>query len=68
MLVGGNGALGLSAPGQGNQGNVKVALPLMPEWLKYDWVGGGRESATGLASFGIYRGSPPLIFRREVYR
>jgi len=68
MLVSGNGALGLSAPGQGNQGSVKVALPLMPEWLKYDWVGGGRESATGLASFGIYRGSPPLIFRREVYR
>ncbi len=68
MLLGGNGALGLSAPGQGNRGNVKVALPLMPEWLKYDWVGGGRESATGLASFGIYRGSPPLIFRREVYR
>jgi MSHA biogenesis protein MshQ len=68
ILDGGKGTLGLSAPGQGNQGGVKVALPLMPEWLKYDWTGKGRESAAGLASFGIYRGPPPLIFRREVYR
>ncbi len=67
-LDGGEGALVLSAPGEGNQGGVTVTMPAMPEWLKYNWTGGGRVSAAGLASFGIYRGSPPLIFRREVYR
>ncbi|NKQ11420.1 hypothetical protein DQ405_012730 [Pseudomonas sp. SST3] len=68
VLEGGKGILGLSAPGQGNQGTVRVTLPSMPEWLKYNWTGEGRESAAGLASFGIYSGSRPLIFRRELYR
>lgn len=68
VLEGGKGILGLSAPGQGNQGTVRVTLPSVPEWLKYNWTGEGRESAAGLASFGIYSGSRPLIFRRELYR
>ncbi|MCH2341299.1 MAG: hypothetical protein MK363_15570 [Pseudomonas sp.] len=68
VLDGGKGILGLSAPGEGKQGTAKVTLPSMPEWLKYNWTGEGRESAAGLASFGIYSGSKPLIFRREVYR
>ena len=27
-----------------------------------------RQAAVGLATFGIYKGAAPLIFRREVYR
>jgi len=72
--VAGQGAVRLPAPGQ--EGSVGVglsglqgALPLLP-WLLYDWDGdaASREAARGLATFGIYRGSAPLIFRREVYR
>lgn len=65
----GTGQINLSAPGRGNDGSLQLTLPVMPDWLRYDWDGNGaRESARGLASFGIYKGSPPLIFRREVYR
>jgi MSHA biogenesis protein MshQ len=70
----GVGQLGLTAPGAGNTGSVRVhfagapspALP--PTWLHYDWTGTGREAARGLATFGIYSGPTPLIFRRELYR
>lgn len=66
----GSGLVGLTAPGAGNEGSVRVSfLPaLPPTWLYYDWNGNGREMASGLATFGIYRGATPLIFRRELYR
>src|SRR5690606_13092575 len=64
----GVGQILLSAPGAGNDGSVQVELPGLPAWLLYDWNGTGRQGARGLASFGIYQGSPPLIFRRELYR
>ena len=66
----GVGVLNLTAPGVGNDGSVRASfLPaLPPTWLYYDWQGNGREMARGLATFGIYQGSPPLIFRRELYR
>ena len=64
----GVGQVALSAPGSGNDGSVEVSLPGMPDWLRYDWRGAGREAGRGLASFGIYAGSKPLIFRRELYR
>ncbi|MBU1284031.1 MAG: hypothetical protein KKC81_11655 [Gammaproteobacteria bacterium] len=66
----GVGLLNLTAPGAGNDGSVRASfLPaLPPTWLYYDWQGNGREMARGLATFGIYQGSPPLIFRRELYR
>jgi MSHA biogenesis protein MshQ len=66
----GSGLVGLTAPGAGNEGSVRVSfLPaLPPTWLYYDWSGSGREMASGLATFGIYRGAAPLIFRRELYR
>jgi MSHA biogenesis protein MshQ len=58
----------LSAPGNGNDGSVQVRFASAPSWLHYPWNGAARQAAVGLASFGIYKGSPPLIFRREMYR
>ncbi len=68
----GGGQLRLSAPGSGNDGSVQAGFATLPTWLYYDWdatgVASGRRAASGLASFGIYRGATPLIFRRELYR
>ncbi len=47
---------------------VQVSFPASPSWLQYPWDGANRQLARGLASFGIYRGAAPLIFRRELYR
>ena len=63
----GLGQLALSAPGAGNDGSVQGSFAAMPTWLYYDWDGSGRRAASGLASFGIYQGAAPLIFRREIY-
>lgn len=76
----GVGGINLSAPGSGNDGSALVSLPALagcgqlgvsqclPVWLWYDWHGSGRELPQGLATFGIYKGSKPVIFRRELYR
>lgn len=61
-------ALLLSAPGSGNDGSVQVSFPSAPSWLQYPWDGATRSAARGLASFGIYKGAAPLIYRRELYR
>lgn len=66
--VAGVGRLQLSAPGSGNDGSVQVRFAGAPSWLQYPWNGATRQAAVGLASFGIYKGSPPVIFRREMYR
>jgi len=67
-IISGVGQLQLSAPGAGNDGSVQATLTV-PDWLLYDWAGTGtRQAARGLAAFGIYQGSRPLIFRRELYR
>lgn len=63
----GLGQLALSAPGAGNDGSVQGSFAAMPSWLYYDWDGSGRRAASGLATFGIYKGAAPLIFRREIY-
>ncbi|MDP3845773.1 MAG: LamG-like jellyroll fold domain-containing protein [Pseudomonas sp.] len=58
----------LSAPGVGNDGSVRLTYTT-PTWLQFDWDGNGSlEPASGLATFGIYKGATPLIFRRELYR
>jgi len=49
-------------------GSGRVGFPGVPRWLWYDWRGEGREPSRGLATFGIYKGPKPLIFRRELYR
>ena len=67
-LTAGIGQILMSAPGADNYGSVQVELPGLPAWLMYDWNSAGRQAARGMASFGIYEGSKPLIFRREVYR
>ncbi len=64
----GGGSVSLSAPGAGNDGSVQVSFPASPSWLRYPWDGANRQLARGLASFGIYQGAAPLIFRRELYR
>lgn len=58
----------LSAPGSGNDGSVQVSFQSAPAWLQYPWDGVSRSAARGLATFGIYKGAAPLIFRRELYR
>lgn len=66
--AGANRFVKLTAPGLGNEGSVRVT-PTVPELLRYDWDGSGSfQNPSGLATFGIYQGSKPLIFRREVYR
>ena len=69
----GQGSVRLPAPGK--EGSVSVGLSGLEgatpalAWLLYDWnADGSREAARGLATFGIYRGSAPLVFRREIYR
>ncbi|MDO9321509.1 MAG: hypothetical protein Q7U01_07730, partial [Pseudomonas sp.] len=62
------GSVLLGAPGSGNDGSVQVRYPSMPSWLHFAWDGVTRSEARGLASFGIYKGATPLIFRREMYR
>ncbi len=66
--AGANRFVELTAPGLGNEGSVRVT-PMVPELLRYDWDGSGSfQNPSGLATFGIYQGPKPLIFRREVYR
>lgn len=60
------GGLTVAAPNV--TGSARVGFPDVPEWLWYDWNNDGREASLGLATFGIYKGPQPLIFRREVYR
>ncbi len=58
----------LSAPGAASSGSMPLTYAA-PAWLKFDWNGDGvLDDPSGLATFGIYRGAAPLIFRRELYR
>jgi cytoskeletal protein CcmA (bactofilin family) len=67
-VTGYRGLLVLSAPGRGHTGSATAGFPDVPDWLWYDWRGEGTEASRGLATFGIYGGPKPLIFRRELYR
>lgn len=64
----GLGSLLLSAPGSSNDGSVQAFYSTQPSWLYFAWDGTARSAARGMASFGIYRGATPLIYRRELYR
>lgn len=71
LVVKGIEQIVLKAPAGGKTGSVKV-MPTLEgaEWLKYVWEEDAVDvsAPTGLATFGIYKGSTPLIFRRELYR
>lgn len=66
----GRGEYILVAPGEDSAGSQWVTFGNpAPEWLQFDWNEDGvLDSPRGLATFGIYKGAAPLIFRREVYR
>ena len=70
QFVAGKNTLTFSAPGEDNIGHIDITADLssMP-WLQFDWNGNGShgDNPTGRASFGIFKGSEKLIFRREVY-
>jgi MSHA biogenesis protein MshQ len=68
VLSDGSGTVTLSEPGEDNHGSIGLRFPSMESWLQYGWDGAGRRSATGTATFGVYQGATPLIFRRELYR
>ncbi|WP_422910551.1 DUF6701 domain-containing protein [Pseudomonas sp. MAC6] len=66
----GRGEYILTAPGENSAGSQWVTFGNpAPEWLQFDWSEDGvLDNPSGLATFGIYKGAAPLIFRREVYR
>ncbi|MOA40112.1 hypothetical protein D3C78_1619500 [compost metagenome] len=67
-VVGGGRYL-LRAPADGSSGSTLLTYDGVPAWLQFDRDGDGTlDKPSGLATFGIYRGSAPLIYRREVYR
>jgi MSHA biogenesis protein MshQ len=72
MALAGGGAYLLKAPGESSGGSQWVTFGSeqspAPEWLRFDWDEDGElDNPRGLATFGIYKGAAPLIFRREVY-
>ncbi len=66
--IAGSFNLYLKAPGQNFTGDIAVTLT-SPTWLQFDWDGDGNHDndATGIASFGLYRGDDRVIYWREVF-
>ena len=61
--------LTFSAPGQGNNGTGQFTIDLLNSlpWLRYDWSENDspNDNVTGSITFGIYKSSERLIYRRE---
>jgi len=56
----------LTAPGEGNTGDVGVTFSV-PVWLQADFDGDGTlENPSALATFGVYRGNDRIIYWQEV--
>ncbi|MEP1216477.1 MAG: DUF6701 domain-containing protein [Marinobacter sp.] len=56
----------LSAPGEGNRGNVRATFSV-PLWLRGDFSeDGALEDPSALATFGVYRGNDRIIYWQEV--
>jgi MSHA biogenesis protein MshQ len=64
VLLAGDAAFRLTAPGSGNNGYVTITVAT-PSWLKYPWISSTATDASARATFGIYKS--PLIYRRENY-
>jgi MSHA biogenesis protein MshQ len=56
----------LAAPGANNSGAMTVT-PTAPAWLQYPWNNGSNLSPSGMATFGVFPGTPTRIYQREVY-
>ncbi|MEH6813691.1 MAG: DUF6701 domain-containing protein [Motiliproteus sp.] len=54
----------LQAPGAGKDGQVDVTYSV-PDWLKFDWFGGGDVNPVGQVTFGVYRGHDRIIYWKE---
>jgi len=59
-------ALELSAPGDGNTGQLDLRFNV-DSWLRYDWNGGGDVSPQGQVTFGRYRGHDRVIYWKEQF-
>ena len=60
----GGSELLLTAPGEGNTGDVGVTFTV-PGWLQGDFDGDGTlENPSALATFGVYRGNDRVIYWR----
>lgn len=72
QAVAGGGSYLIKAPADGSSGSARLTYDGVSSWLQFDWDGDGGldddDKPSGLATFGIYRGPAPLIFRRELYR
>ncbi|MFW5427337.1 MAG: DUF6701 domain-containing protein, partial [Methylophagaceae bacterium] len=70
-LANGSALLSLSAPGEDNQGyvNIRSQISGSYNWLLGDYNGNGiyDNEASARASFGLFKGSDTIIFRREIY-
>lgn len=70
-LIGGNGAISLSAPGEDNQGYVDIQTNIATThpWLlgDHDNTGIYNDESQSRASFGLFKGDDNMIFRRELY-
>jgi len=70
-LLNGTATLTLSAPGEDNEGYVDIRsqLSISAPWLLGDYDNDGHydDNPTGRASFGLFKGSDNIIFRRELY-
>ncbi|WP_020675481.1 DUF6701 domain-containing protein [Geopsychrobacter electrodiphilus] len=67
-LLNGDAGLSFSAPNAGNTGTIEVRSLVAPAfpWLLFDWTGDGvADEARARVTFGIYKGSPHLIYTRE---
>lgn len=68
-LSAGDAGLVFSAPNATGYIDVQLDLSAMP-WLRYDWDGDGSndDDPSARASFGLYEGSPAMIYLRESFR
>ena len=71
----GEATITLSAPGDGNDGNVDIAIDLAATgadmaWLQHDWDGDTNHdnNPAAAAVFGIYRSNDRIINWREILR
>ncbi|PCJ18493.1 MAG: hypothetical protein COB04_07230 [Gammaproteobacteria bacterium] len=63
----GVGTINFTAPGSGNDGQVKTTLNV-PAYLEYNWFDTGLADPVAAGVFGIYEGNETIFYFRESYR